>query len=122
MRADPVFDGDGSMDEQKKQKMLVGLLVVAVLGAGSAWYFTSGSDEGAAKAVDRGAGVRKTRDRSQKTDRKVARREKKQRKTSVEKAAERKERKTVDRASTERKKRKRGRGKKEKKQSIAPAA
>lgn len=110
------------MDEQKKQKMLLGLVVVAVLGAGSAWYFNSGSDDGAKAALDRGPAVRKARKESSNSGRKTGRKVKKQRKTSAEQAVVRKERKTVDRESTKRKKKKRGRGKKAKKQTLTPAA
>jgi len=109
------------MDEQKKQKVLIGVLAVVALGAGGYWFAArdSGGDSGG--AITLGGGERKERTKTVATERKADRKERTERK-SAPREVKRKERETVDRSTVSRKKRSRTDRKKVKKESMVPAA
>ena len=110
------------MDEQKKQKVLLALVAVVFLGAGSVWYFTRDTGVGSSASVQSGPVQRKVRNQSDQTVKKTSRKKKRVRRDATAEAVTRKERKTADRQTVERKKRKGRRDKKVKKEVIAPAA
>ncbi len=109
------------MDGQKKQKLLIGAVALATLGAGGYWYAgrDSGGDGSVAVAV--GTGERKKRTKDVDSGRKTERKARAARKTSKP-VFKRKERSEVDRKTSSRKKRTRRDRKKVKKESMVPAA
>ncbi len=109
------------MDEQKRNKVLVAVLAVAALGAGSYWFL--GGESGAPKAavVTEGTTERKQRvvTEEAKTTRKV--KDPKAATRAEPAAVERKQREVPDEPTAERKRRREEKTK-EKKKTISPAA
>lgn len=109
------------MDSQKKQKVILALVAVLVLGAGSSfWFFGRDSSSAASKTGNTGPAVRRVRDT---TDDKGKARNTRRVRARKEKAPVqvRAERKVAEKKSTRRKARGRG-AKKVKKAKKAPAA
>jgi hypothetical protein len=50
------------MDQEKKQKVMLGAVAVAILGAGGFWWFTSGSGRSGGEEQNTGPVVRVQRD------------------------------------------------------------
>lgn len=109
------------MDEQKKQKVLIGVVAVLALGAGSYWYVGRDSGGESATVVKTGATKRKERTKDVTTGRKAGRKARSNSKSNT-KVIKRKERSEVDRKTNTRKKRSRRDRKKVKKESLVPAA
>lgn len=109
------------MDEQKKQKVLIGVVAVAALGAGGFWFAgrdTGGDTTAAVKSTTTG---RKQRTKKLSTGSKLERKARAPRSTA-KKEIKRRERAEVDRKTTSRKKRSRRDRKSVKKESMVPAA
>jgi len=109
------------MDEQKKQKVLIGAVAVVALGAGGYWFVGRDSGGGAEKAIQVSTSGRRERKESANTD-KRAERKKRDRKEAPKREAARRERAEVERKTTSRRKRSRSNRKKVKKESMVPAA
>ncbi len=109
------------MDEQKRNKVLVAVLAVAALGAGSYWFL--GGESGAPKSAAITGGSTERKQRAAPEETKVARKVKEPKAaTRAEPAAvERKEREAPEETTVERKKRREEKTK-EKKKTLAPAA
>jgi hypothetical protein len=110
------------VDQQKKQKVLIGAMAALILGAGGVFTFRtlSGSSGGAAdKAFERGTVERKQRDTdATKTDR--GRRKRRERKTTNVRSVDRKERKKTSTRTVRRKGKARGKTKRLKKTDAKP--
>jgi len=109
------------VDEQKRNKVLLAVLAVVALGAGSYWFLGGESGGPKSAAITGGSIERKQRaaPEATKTVRKV--KESKAATRAEPVATERKEREAREEATVERKK-KREEKTKEKKKTIAPAA
>jgi len=109
------------VDEQKRNKVLLAVLAVVALGAGSYWFLGGESSGPKSAAITQGSTERKQRAASQetKTVRKVKEPKAATRAEAV--AVERKEREAREEPTAERKK-KREEKAKEKKKTAAPAA
>lgn len=110
------------MDQAKKQKVVLGVVVVALLGMGTYWYVGRDADSGR-QIVSKQSGERKRRAGADDVKKKgKGRATRKQAKKAKAKAG-RKERATnVREVSKERKQRKRSTKKKKKKQTFQNAA
>ena len=107
------------MEMDKKQKTMLGVLALLVIGAGGAWYVFNSGGSGSNVEVDRGASQkkeRKTRDTTK--DKNV----KKERKKTGRKKAEIRERDKFERKKVKKKTRRSKRKGQEKKKKILPAA
>ncbi len=110
------------MDQAKKQKVMLGVLVVALLGMGTVWYFGRDADSRGTTAVKQ-TGARKKRAGADGVKKKAKGRATRKTAKRVKATAERRQRETKVRDATkERKTRKRSTKKKKKKKSFAPAA
>lgn len=109
------------MDEQKKQKVLVGILAVLILGAGSVWYMSRDDSSSSQQNVESGPAVRKQRKQSTQTVKKI-RKKREQKASKTKTAVVRKQRDDTDRSTATRKKRVRRGDKKIKKEKLVPAA
>jgi len=109
------------MDEQKKQKVLIGVLAVVALGAGGYWFAGRDSGDDIAATITLGGTERKERTKEVASEEKVDRKSRTEKK-AVKREVTRKERDEVDRTTTSRKKRSRADRKKVKKESMVPAA
>ena len=109
------------MDAQKRNKLLVAVLAVVGLGAGSFWYLSGDSGGPKTAAVNEGPVERKQRvvTDEAKTTRKA--KDPKAAPRAEPTTIERKEREAPEEATIERKKRREDKTK-EKKKTIAPAA
>ncbi len=108
------------MDQQKKQKVILALVAVLVLGAGTSFWFFGRESDGATQKVG-STGPVERRERAAQSRTGVER--KRRTKTRVEKAPEkaRVERKVTKKKSSKRRTRSRG-SKKVKKKKLSPAA
>ena len=106
------------MNEQMRQKVIIGVLAIAAIGAG-AFYMLRDSDSSGRKTGTKQVEGRLTRESSKQERVKRAPQKRESQKAEV---APRRQREQADRSSTERKKRRRGGGKKAKKKEITPAA
>ena len=107
------------MEMDKKQKTMLGVLAVLVIGAGGAWYVFNSGGSSSNVVVDQGAfqkKERKTRDATK--DKNV----KKTRKKAGRKKAEVRQRETFERKKAKKKSRRSKRKGQEKKKKILPVA
>lgn len=108
------------MDAQKRQKVILVVVSVLALGAGSYWYLGGESGESKSAVLNEGPVVRRERAAKEapttrrRTDAKPATREE-------PRTVERREREAPDETTVERKKRREDKTK-EKKKALAPAA
>ena len=109
------------MDAQKKQKVLIGVVAVVALGAGSYWFVGRDSAADTATVIRTGDTQRKERTKALTTGQTTQRKARSTRKSNT-KEIKRKERSEVDRKTNTRKKRSRRDRKKVKKESLVPAA
>ncbi len=107
------------MAMDNKQKTMLGVLAVLVLGMGGYWFTMLRGDTNTATAVSRGPAVKRQRaTRVEKKKPKAKRRERSKTKAT----AQRREREAVDTKKTGPSKRRKKRGPKEKKKKVMPAA
>lgn len=110
------------MEQDKKQKMLIALLAVVGLGAGSFYYFTRDSGTNAAPVVDT-SGTRKERKKTDDSAKKDTRKERTEKTAAAPTPTARKERAERPEAdSSGRKSRGKGGTEITKKKKIVPAA
>ena len=111
------------MDEQKKQKVLLAVLGVAVLGAGTYFVAFRDSSDAASRAASNAPAVRQARDTPAETSKVTTRtRPTAERSTAAPQAAQRRERTELDRDQPS-ERRTRGRTEdRTKKKTITPAA
>ncbi len=109
------------MDQAKKQKVVLGVVVAALLGMGSYWAATRNSGS-AQNAVVKQTGERKLREQATGDKKKGKARGKRKRAKKEQRTAERTTREVKERKTTERKRRKLGTKKKKKKRTGGPAA
>lgn len=109
------------MDEQKKQKVMLGVLVAALLGAGGFWYM--GRDANSNKQANVATGPTQRRVREKKaTTTKRSRKKRERKEATANQGSKRRERVESERTTSSRRKRARGSGKKVKKKKIVPAS
>ena len=110
------------MDQEKKQKVMIGVIVVAILGAGTVYWVSSGSGNRNTAAVSSGPVVRATRANTgqdtSKTPKRAERAKSAQRKKATTERAVRRERAPT----TEQRRKTRGRTeqRKQKKKELPP--
>lgn len=112
------------MDEQKKQKVLLAVLGVLVLGAGTYFVAFRGSSGNERQAMRTGPVVRREREQApeEKTTARTPRRTTKSRSEAPRPTFERRERQDGPREAAGRRRRGRGTQDRTKKKTIAPAA
>ena len=111
------------MDAQKKQKVMIGVLATAVLGAGASFFLFGDSDSSDAEAANTGPVARRVREPSQ-TEGKSARRTRttKTRANKPKATVQRRQREEVESKTAERRT-KRGQNRKKIKKNVpTPAA
>ncbi|MFQ5461353.1 MAG: hypothetical protein ACE5E5_01865 [Phycisphaerae bacterium] len=106
------------MAMDNKQKTMLGVLVVLLLGMGGYWFTMMGDNSNAASAVSRRPTVKRVREKPVAKKKKGKRRKRAKPKTTVQ----RRERDTVDTKKAGPKRRRGKRGPKEKKKKVVPAA
>lgn len=109
------------MDEQKKQKVIIGVLAVLMLGAGSFWYMSRETTDENMQQFKSGPVVRKERKKADQSAKKT-RKKRVAKAPSERKAFVRKQRDDSERTSATRKKRRRSGAKKVKKDKLVPAS
>jgi len=107
------------MNEQTKQKVLVGFLAVLIIGAGSFWYM--GRDTSSSN-VNYASGPTQRRQRVEKEVATKDIRKRSRKEPARAKVTERRERAASDKKKTSRRTRKRSQGKKVKKEKLVPAS
>lgn len=111
------------MDEQKKQKVLIGVLAVLIIGAGTYFVAFRDSGSGAQQMASQANVERKTREGMQRpSDRQTRAKREVVRPVAEEQTVERKERDERDARSTTGRKSRRLDVKEEKKKKLSPAA
>lgn len=109
------------MDQAKKQKVIIGVVVVALLGMGSVWFVRR--DSGSTQDLSARQGGERRKRASATVDKKKKGRTKRKRATAGKKSTVgRKEREVKERVVKKRKSRKKGSKKKRRKKSLTPAA
>jgi len=111
------------MDAQKKQKVMIGVIATAVLGAGASFFLFGDSDSSDAEAANTGPVARRVREPSQ-TEGKSARRTRttKTRANKPKATVQRRQREEVESQTAERRKKNTRRNRKVKKNVPTPAA
>lgn len=111
------------MDAQKKQKVMIGVLATAVLGAGASFFLFGDSDSSGAEAANTGPVARRVREASQ-TEGKSTRRAQvtKTRRDKPKAAVKRRQREEVQSNTAERRKKNTRGNRKVKKNVPTPAA
>lgn len=111
------------MDAQKKQKVMIGVLATAVLGAGASFFLFGDSDSSGAEATNTGPVARRVREVSQ-TEGKSARRTRttKSRTSKPKATVQRRQREEVE-SQTAQRRQKKGQGRRKVKKNVpTPAA
>ena len=109
------------MDQEKKQKVILGVVAALIIGAGGIWYTTRDSGTTETQAVQKDSGPKKRRGADVAATKKVGK--KKRTAATVKKTASvQKTREVKERKTKEKRKRKVGKKKKKKKKIDAPAA
>ena len=108
------------MDEQKKQKVLIGVLAVAAIGAGGYWYMQPAEESGPNRTLGTGRTTRKQAEKPRSDE--VKSRRKTAAKAEKTERASRKARPEAERKTAGRRKAARGRKKKVKKEMVFPAS
>jgi hypothetical protein len=106
------------MNEQAKQKILLGVLAILILGAGSFWFL---GRESSSSSNDYSPGPARRRQRVQVDEVKNTRKPVRSKRTEAE-ATKRRERQETAKSQPSRKRGRRGNTDKVKKKKIAPAA
>lgn len=109
------------MDEQKKQKILIGVLAVAILGAGGFWYMGRDASSNNQANVTAAPTKRRVREKKESTTKRT-RRKRERKEATANQGSSRRERVEAERTTSSRRKRARGSGKKVKKKKITPAS
>ena len=107
--------------DDKKRKIIIGVLAVALLGAGGTWFMMRDTSDSTERTGKTTGSRRRTKKEKTGTERK-ARRKTREKVDAVAKTSKRRERKETERKTTTRKKRRRSGGKKVKKEKLVPAA
>ncbi|MHC5111158.1 MAG: hypothetical protein ACYTHJ_14915 [Planctomycetota bacterium] len=103
-----------------KQKTLLGVLVVLVLGMGTFWVMSG--DSGNNQAAKQSTAPVKKRERQQRVEKKENKRQRSRERVTTRAPVEKRERDTIDNSRKSGKRKRSGRGAKEKKKKIVPAA
>lgn len=110
------------MAEDKKQKVMLAVLGVLIVGMGSYWFVFRDSGPQTVRDDDNQTAERKRRERKAPEETTSRRRAREAPEQTVERASRREKREVRERPSVDRRRRKVGRKKKKKKKLTAPAA
>lgn len=110
------------MSDEKRQKVMIGVLAVLVLGAGGYWFVLRDSGAGD-RASDVNTGVERKKREKKGDSNKTTKRATRDKGKKTTERAERKERVRTERDTTRKKRRSKGKAKvKKKKKELPPAA